>query len=137
VWGAINACNEWEKERNLNCHLRFFGWLGSTTNLEWIMQTHIPKRKYVRKDCVNENRNIDQNSDVTIVPFPRPEYLEEDLMIVDGELENSADKKNEVDRIEEKEKHEKSDTKTNKDDVNSSIKVEEHTISATSDTVNK
>jgi len=114
VWGAINACNEWEKERNLNCHLRFFGWLGSTTNLEWIMQTHIPKRKYVRKDCVNENRNIDQNSDVTIVPFPRPEYLEEDLIIVDGELENSADKKNEVDRIEEKEKHEKSDTKTNK-----------------------
>lgn len=104
VWEVINACNEWEKEENLKCHLRFLGWLGSTTNLEWIMETHIPKRKYVRNDYVNEN-------DISCVPFPRPEYLEEDLIIVDGESTNRADEKNEGVRIEKKEK---SDTETKK-----------------------
>ena len=126
VWDAINACEEWEKENNNNCHLRFFGWLGSNTNLEWIMKTHIPKRKYIRKDYNDQDRDLDLDRDdcnVTIVPFPCLEHLEEDLSVMmDGELDNCATttttttrEKNDVGRIEEEEeeKDEKSDTKNN------------------------
>jgi len=126
VWDAVNACEEWEKENNNNvCHLRFIGWLGSNTNLEWIMETHIPKRKYVMMEDYNDqDRDLDRDDcddcddcDGTIAPFPLHEHLEEDLSVMmDGVSLNSATtttrEKNDVDRIEEEE-DEKSDTKNN------------------------
>lgn len=79
-----NAAREWEEDtmKNSKCHFRFVGWLGSTTNLHWIMRTHIKKRKYVRKSKGEDS--VDDNDLPTICPIPRLEHLEEDASITDG-----------------------------------------------------
>ena len=82
VWEWKTAANEWEQVSNDNCHFRFVGWLGSIPNLEWIMQTHLPKRKHARKNKHKEY--VDENQAMTIGPMPRLEHLEEDLLIIEG-----------------------------------------------------
>lgn len=79
---CASAAHEWETTSNDKCHFRFVGWLGSIPNIEWIMQTHLPKRNYTRE---KEGETCDDGSDsVTIGPLPRLEHLEEDTSIVEG-----------------------------------------------------
>ena len=58
VWEAMDSLKEWEEatqeqqpnpQQPQTCQLLLYGWLGSTTNLQWIMDTHIPKRKFQRR----------------------------------------------------------------------------------------
>ena len=79
---CANAAKEWKETSNDKCHFRFVGWLGSIPNIEWIMQTHLPKRKYQREI---EGESCDDGAgSVTIGPLPRLEDLEEDMSIVEG-----------------------------------------------------
>ncbi len=98
VWEWKTAANEWDQASNDKCHFRFVGWLGSIPNLEWIMQTHLPKRKYARKNKSEEC--VDENGSMTIGPLPCLEHLEEDLSITtlnaddeneDGQLEEESE----------------------------------------------
>jgi hypothetical protein len=73
VWETKRARQEWEEEHNRRCHHLYLGWLGSITNLRWILEIHAPKRKFARK---NDNNKDDLP---TIFPFPCQEHLEEDL----------------------------------------------------------
>ncbi len=82
VWECKRAAREWEESSSDKCHFRFVGWLGSVPNLEWIMQTHLPKRKFKRKRKSEEK--IDDNEAISIGPLPRLENLDEDMSIVEG-----------------------------------------------------
>lgn len=60
---AIEASQEWEVENGKKCHLRYYGWLGSRPNLEFIINTHCPRTRYKRKsktECESSS----------IFPFP-------------------------------------------------------------------
>jgi len=92
VRDCSSAAREWEEISTNNsspkCHFRFVGWLGSIPNLEWILQTHVPKRKYIRKR--RGDIGIDFCDDkATICPLPLLEHLEEDILIAE-KVENIA-----------------------------------------------
>ena len=77
------AAREWEeasKDDKPKCHFRFVGWLGSIPNMEWIMQTHLTKRKYIREK--KGESCVDDNDSMTIGPIPRLEHLKEDVSII-------------------------------------------------------
>jgi hypothetical protein len=53
---------------NSNCHMRYYGWLGSIPNLHWIYNTYIPQ--YIQK------KNANTTSNMTMVPCPIPSDIE-------------------------------------------------------------
>jgi hypothetical protein len=86
IWEARQASLEWEHQEGKSCHFRFIGWLGSTTNLEWILETHSKKRSHKR-----EASNDQQPSGMTVFPFPTHEHLEEDLEEMEETKEDQFD----------------------------------------------
>lgn len=90
IWESIDAMKEWETTTGKTCHVRFVGWLGSTTNLEWILKTHAPKRKFTRTSSESTSTSSPDGDLATIFPFPRPEHLVEDM----GEMEAAMDGSN-------------------------------------------
>ena len=118
VWESIHAVQEWEHMSGEKCHLRLVGWLSSITNLKWIFNMHIPKRQYDRRrrrrrpiishmDPVDGklarcNGHVDKNEEshdgdvmlnsASIFPFPRTEFLEEDLKEMYGDDVESEDR---------------------------------------------
>jgi hypothetical protein len=74
IWEARQASLEWEHQEGKACQFRFIGWLGSVSNLEWILKTHSKKRSHKR-----EAGNDQQPSEMSVFPFPISEFLEEDL----------------------------------------------------------
>jgi hypothetical protein len=109
MWDTLDATTKWENTSNEKCHLLYYGWLGSVTNLQWICQTHAPNRKY-----------ISTGFDTSIFPFPRQEHLDEDLARMKGgeevieEEEEEDDNQNDPKQSKDKErKFEKEDDKNN------------------------
>jgi hypothetical protein len=58
-----------------SCHLRYFGWLGSVTNMEWIFNAHA--RRFQSTTMINTNGH---QHETTIFPFPTKEAIERDLL---------------------------------------------------------
>ena len=87
VRAAAAATRDWENsspENGRRCHFRFVGWLGSIPNLEWILGTHVPKRKHnvvVRNNKKNNNGTGEEAEAeaATVCPLPRLEDLDEDV----------------------------------------------------------
>lgn len=77
---AIQASKEWEKELENTCHLRFYGWLGSTTNLDWIFDKHIHRASYVRR------ANDVAANYCSIFSFPMQSDIEQDFPVDDDHL---------------------------------------------------
>ena len=73
---TVGAVKQWELETGQSCHVRFFGWLGSTTNLEWIASSHMPTTTFHRK---YDNANNDQDSSISCFPMPTLQDIEADL----------------------------------------------------------
>jgi len=69
---TVRAVNEWENQSGKQCHLRFFGWLGSTTNLQWIDSSHVPRTKFDRE-------NGKKTSSISCFPMPTLQDIEADL----------------------------------------------------------
>jgi hypothetical protein len=90
VWEVLAASKEAENE-GMNCHFRFFGYLGSTPNLKWIYDMHINKRGYKGKT---------DGGEISFFPLPLPKNIEQDLAELacenhnanesDGETENTT-----------------------------------------------
>ncbi|KAL3924982.1 MAG: hypothetical protein SGILL_000706 [Bacillariaceae sp.] len=96
IWSAIDAKEEWaasnKSDDNSNsCHYLYFGWLGSVTNLKWILETHAPKRKFDRETKGGTDDKDNSNDIPTIFSFPRPEHLEEDLAIWEDDDDDEDD----------------------------------------------
>lgn len=60
---SIEASQEWELDTGKKCHLRYYGWLGSRPNLEFIINTHCPRTRYKR-------RGSHKSEAPSIFPFP-------------------------------------------------------------------
>lgn len=61
------------------CHMKFMGWLGSLPNLEWILTRHAPKR------AIRANTSGGDETSYTVMPYPNPQEIEDDLA-ENGEL---------------------------------------------------
>ena len=71
---SIEASHEWEREFDKQCHLRYYGWLGSRPNLEFIIRRFSPKMRYQRK-CIDVDNNDDYTS---FFPFPVTSDFDDD-----------------------------------------------------------
>ena len=91
IWSAKEASVEWEESTEKNCHLRYYGWLGSRPNLEFVMNVHRTKMQFPRKEGETNNR--------TFFPFPIKsdvdEYLGNESLpnesAIDAEAREKAD----------------------------------------------
>ena len=101
IWEARQASLEWERQEGKACHFRFIGWLGSVTNLEWILETHSKKRSHKRE----ASNDQEQPSEMSVFPFPIPEFLEEDLK----EMEERKEKDHHASRDENDEEAEETE----------------------------
>ena len=99
VWESIAASNEWSKF-DAACHFRFLGWLGSIPNLKWMIQIHSKKRSYPRAN---------ENSDVSVFPYPIPGNLEEDLRDMDDFFKDEQPKTDDTDDQDSQDKAEADD----------------------------
>ncbi len=82
VRNTIEASMEMELTTGIPCHLRFFGWLGSRPNLEFVMNTFLPERKFCRDSGPHQNDNCqDLNHDQhqTVFPYVQKADVEEML----------------------------------------------------------
>ena len=82
---ARSASEKRLADTGVECHFRFYGWLGSTTNLQYLLQTHAKKRTYPAPEGLNGG-----DREVGVFPFPLLRHLKEDLDDVD-ESENVLD----------------------------------------------
>ena len=87
---AQSASEKLQAEKGVECHVRFFGWLGSTTNLEYVLQIHAPKRAYPAPGGYSEG-----DCNVGVFPFPLLRHLKEDVEDLD-EPENAPDEEEEI-----------------------------------------
>jgi len=58
---VIEASMDCQEATGVPCHLRYYGWLGSLPNLQFVIHQHCPKTMYIRKKL---------RSDISIFPFP-------------------------------------------------------------------
>eukprot|EP00934_Nitzschia_sp_Nitz4_P007649 Nitzschia sp. Nitz4//scaffold20_size174350//17454//18944//NITZ4_002079-RA/size174350-snap-gene-0.212-mRNA-1//1//CDS//3329541740//7639//frame0 len=68
ILDAQQASRNRAVEEGVDCHFRFIGWLGSLTNLEYLFQTHMPKRSFPQG-----------SSQTRVSPYPHLQDVEEDL----------------------------------------------------------
>jgi len=82
------ASDQWKVDKGMECHFRFLGWLGSTTNLEYLFHTHSVKRAYPpTSDVVNDGHR----DDVSVFPYPLLRHLKEDFEDMDDEEEEEKE----------------------------------------------
>lgn len=60
---ARDASLECQEETGIPCHLRYYGWLGSKPNLDYVIHKHCPKTVYRRK-------NNQDGREISVFPFP-------------------------------------------------------------------
>jgi hypothetical protein len=75
---TIQASRDYEKETGTTCHLRYYGWLGSLENLQWMHECHLPKRAF-RRPSSSSSCNADETT-TTATPFPTTQDIEIDLL---------------------------------------------------------
>ena len=85
---TIAASKELEEASGKKCHMRYYGWLGSRPNLEFVMDTHCERTKYKRENGFrNYNDNPDTDTDIntdhgsapSVFPFPITSDIEQFL----------------------------------------------------------
>lgn len=74
IWETI-AESKIVEDHGIACHLRFYGYLGSLTNMKYIYETHCRKRSY---PCTSSGDSA------SVFPLPVPNDLKQDIM--DGDL---------------------------------------------------
>lgn len=62
IWCTLDSSLKWEQDHHRTCHLRYYGWLGSRPNLEFIISKFIPMTRY--------HPSTDPYDDISIFPFP-------------------------------------------------------------------
>ena len=69
IWETIDASEEWEQANGNQCHLRYYGWLGSLPNLHWVLNTHVKRTEFRRESIDNDTEEGDSHQG-TVFPFP-------------------------------------------------------------------
>eukprot|EP00978_Attheya_sp_CCMP212_P000847 scaffold1767_cov64-Attheya_sp.AAC.4 len=106
IWDAKEASEEWGRNGQ-ECHLRYYGWLGSIPNLKWVIQKYAQQSMYRQGDTEkNENENDSQqqsrtnNNRASVFPFPTVQDYENlvaanenanDLIVEEDAVEEEAE----------------------------------------------
>jgi hypothetical protein len=102
---CVQASRACEEETKTKCHLRYYGWLGSLENLQWMQECHIPKRAFAfqHHPCEESSSSSSSSSPpsssgsagngdatrTTVVPFPTTQDIERDLLEIKEKNNNS------------------------------------------------
>jgi len=88
---TVCSLSEWEIKTGNKCHIRYFGWLGSLTNLDWIDSSHRPRTTFVRESFKN---GVDSEPLImSCFPMPTLQDIEADLassQIKNGSQQNDS-----------------------------------------------
>ena len=81
IRGAIAASEQRCRETGVQCHMRYYGWLGSKPNLEWVLTKHIvskgfPKTASAVSDSTDRHSG-DNLSPAVVFPYPTLEDFAE------------------------------------------------------------
>jgi hypothetical protein len=71
IWDIIEASNASQTQ----CHMRYYGWLGSLPNLSWIYENHIPR------SALNDTTIQHDAGGCAIFPYPTNEDFELDSIV--------------------------------------------------------
>lgn len=91
IWETIDASQEWQQTNGEECHLRYYGWLGSLPNLHWVLNTHAPRTGFIRESTVGDTEEVSPQR--SIFPFPIVEDFDlspEDTEAVDEDEHSEA-----------------------------------------------
>lgn len=98
VTKAARASEMLQNDKGIECHFRFIGWLGSLTNLEYLLCTHSRKRAYPSR--LEDNGSSASSNDVGVFPFPQLHHLAadfEELEVSNGDANEGAEEEQETD----------------------------------------
>jgi len=84
IWDTIEASNDSASEA---CHMRYYGWLGSSPNLTWVYKNHLPRSAF-NNDSLPKN---DAATECAIFPFPTNDDFELDSIIAATKSKNQDD----------------------------------------------
>ena len=73
IWDIIEASNE----APVDCHMRYYGWLGSLPNISWIYKNHIPRSSFNKATMKN-----DESYKCALFPFPTNDDFQLDSIMV-------------------------------------------------------
>eukprot|EP00579_Thalassiosira_antarctica_P012296 CAMPEP_0201921626 /NCGR_PEP_ID=MMETSP0903-20130614/9899_1 /ASSEMBLY_ACC=CAM_ASM_000552 /TAXON_ID=420261 /ORGANISM="Thalassiosira antarctica, Strain CCMP982" /LENGTH=901 /DNA_ID=CAMNT_0048458619 /DNA_START=243 /DNA_END=2948 /DNA_ORIENTATION=+ len=74
IWDTIEASNDAPSE----CHMRYYGWLGSSPNLTWTYKNHIPRSAF---NGAPLQQNDAETSKCAVFPFPTSDDFELDSIV--------------------------------------------------------
>lgn len=97
IWSTLKASLDWENATGEKCHMRYYGWLGSRTNIDFVMTAHIPKTKYTNSSTQKQEtvRLKDHGDyDSSFFPFPIQADIEEYLLSKQQDYSNREMKGN-------------------------------------------
>jgi hypothetical protein len=75
---TIQASRAYQQETGTTCHLRYYGWLGSLENLQWIHECHLPKRSF--QFASSSSLSSSTKTTTTVAPFPTTQDIACDLL---------------------------------------------------------
>lgn len=81
IWETI-AASKVVEDHGISCHLRFYGYLGSVTNMKYVYQIHCQKRAFA---CTSSGDTA------SVFPSPTPNDLKQDIL--DGDVAEAAEEK--------------------------------------------
>jgi hypothetical protein len=87
VWEAMDASGEWQQANGDQCHLRYYGWLGSLSNLHWVLNTHATRTAFARESTTDGPE--EESHQATFFPFPITQDF--DLSPEDKEASNESE----------------------------------------------
>ena len=76
IWDIIEA----SKSAPQQCHMRYFGWLGSLPNISWVYNNHIPRSALSNRTSQNEC-----DGRIALFPFPTANDFELDDIAASGQ----------------------------------------------------
>ena len=76
IWDIVEASNE----APVDCHMRYYGWLGSLPNMTWIYNNHMPRSSFNKTTM-----QYDDSYKCAIFPFPTNEDFMLDSIIATAE----------------------------------------------------
>eukprot|EP00578_Thalassiosira_sp_NH16_P018318 CAMPEP_0181094044 /NCGR_PEP_ID=MMETSP1071-20121207/9778_1 /TAXON_ID=35127 /ORGANISM="Thalassiosira sp., Strain NH16" /LENGTH=914 /DNA_ID=CAMNT_0023176337 /DNA_START=206 /DNA_END=2950 /DNA_ORIENTATION=- len=85
IWDIIDASNSVPSE----CHMRYYGWLGSLPNLSWIYENHVPRSEFRAASLQN-----DLARKCRIFPFPTNGDFELDSITATSKTKEQGEQTN-------------------------------------------
>jgi hypothetical protein len=122
IWETIEASKDWENVHHKQCHLRYYGWLGSRTNLEFVIKVHIPKTKHsFRRRRHQSGHDDDEYDDIQqqqhsmpgIFPFPIQADIDEYLLLNHHQQQHHDQEQDNLQQNDTSDNHKKHNKKNN------------------------